>query len=185
MKSMFVITCFVQVTTKVVFFTKYSVKQDIIRGLTEENTQLRIISPIGYFKFRLVIFYPIGDWGFVLWSCFTRLRNPQSPAGYIIPTIYLISLIGYNMTNLRYFLLVVYCLRQIWDKLWKSRRGRLEKRCWAPKDSLSTQGTKRLFHGWSDWNTSTSRWCSHSLWHRSCLVETVESLDWFSGKKIP
>ena len=52
---MFVITCSVQVTTKGVCFNKYSVKQDIIRGLTEENTLLGIISTIGYFKI------PIGD----------------------------------------------------------------------------------------------------------------------------
>ena len=48
-----------------------------IRGLTEENTQLGIISPIGYFK------SPIGDvfsnWGLVICSLTLRYHNHISP----------------------------------------------------------------------------------------------------------
>ena len=48
-----------------------------IRGLTEENTQLGIISPIGYFK------SPIGDilsdWGLVICSLTLRCQTHISP----------------------------------------------------------------------------------------------------------
>ena len=43
----------------------FSLKQNrLIRGLTEENIQLGIISPIGFFKLPIGDF--LADWGFVL-----------------------------------------------------------------------------------------------------------------------
>ena len=58
----------------------------LIRGLTEENTQLGIISLIGYFK------SPIGDilanWGLVICSPTLHYQTPISPIPdwiYIIP----------------------------------------------------------------------------------------------------
>ena len=50
---------------------------DVNRGLTEENTQLGIISPIGYFK------HPIGDilsnWELVICSLTLRYQTNISP----------------------------------------------------------------------------------------------------------
>ena len=55
-----------------------------IRGLTEENTRLGIISPIGYFKSP--IWDILSNWELGICSLtLLYLRNPQSPIGYLIP----------------------------------------------------------------------------------------------------
>ena len=52
------------------------------RGLTEEHTQLGIISPVGYFK------SPIGDilfnWGYVIYSLTLRYQTHISPIPNLI-----------------------------------------------------------------------------------------------------
>ena len=55
------------------------------RGLTEENTQLGIISPIGYFKSSIGCI--LANWGLVICSLTPRSRliYPQYLIGYIIP----------------------------------------------------------------------------------------------------
>ena len=77
------------------------------RGLTEENNQLDIISPIGFSN---------PQWGLVIcfWLCVTRIIHPQSPIGYNMSNFRLVicfltlryqtrlSPIGYNMTNWGY-----------------------------------------------------------------------------------
>ena len=93
-----------------------------IRGLTEENTRLGIISPIGYFKSPIGYFKsPIGDilsiWGLVIcsltlryqthispipnWICYAQLRISDPQLGIIFTN-------GDNILNWGYCLLVLY-----------------------------------------------------------------------------
>ena len=74
----------------------------LIRGLTEENTQLGIKSPIGYFK------SPIGDFFFRL-GIGDMFSDSALPDSYIPnPQLDILSPIGGNMPNWGYFLLVLY-----------------------------------------------------------------------------
>ena len=77
-----------------------------IRGLTEENTQWGIISPIGYLNNQMGIFYPIGD--LFSYSALPDSEIPNPQLGILCPIGNLIFPIGDNMHNWGYFMLVVY-----------------------------------------------------------------------------
>ena len=80
----------------------------INRGLTEENTYLGIISPIGISHPELAIFYTIGYWGFFsLTQLYLALEIPNPQFGILYPTGELISPIGDNITDWGYYLLVL------------------------------------------------------------------------------
>ena len=81
------------------------------RGLTEENTQLGIIYPIGYFKILIGNILWNWDWWFFLWLCATRLVNfPNTQLGILSPIVDLRFPIWGKMPNWGYCLLVLWCV---------------------------------------------------------------------------
>ena len=97
-----------KITWAVHYVIKFNKTHNYIRGLTDENSQLAIKCPIGYFKSHLGIFIQlwIGDFSSLSVLAESNIPNPQ--LGILSPTGDLICPIGDIMPDWGYSLFVVY-----------------------------------------------------------------------------